>query len=365
MLEVPVEGLLSAESWITRSGTSTNTGTKPGLLVTKGSGPGVGLVASVVEAAGLGSRGEDGGKVVGGNVDSEGGVGEGGGGGEGWGETLQWEVWAVMLQALRGLAAVHAVSEGTTHRAVCLANILVAERRIDPINDRDGDVGGGGSGGVAGAFDITEAAQTTTGLIPSLSLSQPLPASSTSASMPTLPRGFRRAQLGPPAPAALARPPPESLAPEVVRGKPFGQPADVYAFGVALRTACCWGDGTEDGAGCGGDVGSANVGGGPGRGGGGGGVGVNVGSGTWGRQGMLAPGVGPPPGPLRQALIEVLGIMLEEDPSQRCTVVEVSDSSVYGEGWMKGIRGYGLRLVVYRTAVMYHPLFLSCSSSIF
>ena len=91
------------------------------------------------------------------------------------------------------------------------------------------------------------------------------------------------------------------MAPEVVRGQAFGQPADVYAFGVALRSACCGVKGVEayyapvDGAGASG-----------------GGV-----------QAILPAGRGPDAGPLRQALVQLLESMLEQDPSQRCTVTEV------------------------------------------
>ena len=127
------------------------------------------------------------------------------------------------------------------------------------------------------------------------------------ASPPPRKPGFRRAQLGPPAPAALARLPTESVAPEVVRGQPFGQPADVYAFGVALRAACCGVKGVAahyapvDGAGANGA----------------------------GAQAMLPAGRGPDAGPLRQALLQLLGSMLEEDPSQRCTVSEVRVCAVF------------------------------------
>lgn len=191
-------------------------------------------------------------------------------------EHSQMEIWAMMLQALRGLAAVHALSEDSTHRAVCLANILVAARSSP-----------GSAGGTA------QTAAVAAGRPPSLNTQQ---------------HGFRRAQMGPPAPAALAHPSAACIAPEVVRGQSFGQPADVYAFGCALRAACCGaqhkesfyatrGEGRVDG----------------GSGGGAGG----------GKPGVLPAGLGPSYGPLRQALVQLLESMLEEDALHRCTALEV------------------------------------------
>lgn len=120
-------------------------------------------------------------------------------------EEFQIGVWAVMVQALRGLAAVHTLKDGSVHRAVCLSNILVAARSTNQ--------------------KTPTAASAATGR--------------GSSSAPAMPHGFRRAQLGTPSPAALAQPPAACVAPEVVRGQEFRQPADVYAFGCALRAACC------------------------------------------------------------------------------------------------------------------------------
>lgn len=191
-------------------------------------------------------------------------------------EHSQVEIWAVMLQALRGLAAVHALSEDSTHRAVCLANIIVAAR----------------SG-------------------------PELPAESAAAGLPSSPtarqHGFRRAQLGPPAPAALAYPSAGCIAPEVVRGQSFSQPADVYAFGCALRAACCGAQRKESFYATGG----------------GGTVDGGSGGGAGGKPGVLPAGLGPFFGPLRQALVQLLESMLEEDASHRCTALEVSTGSFF------------------------------------
>eukprot|EP00752_Nemacystus_decipiens_P011118 g9878.t1 len=198
------------------------------------------------------------------------------------GEHSQVETWAVMLQALRGLAAVHALSEDSTHHAVCLSNILVAARSSPHVP--------------AGTTHAAEAA----GLRPSPS-TQPL-------------HGFRKAQLGPPAPAAFARPSAGCIAPEVVRGQGFGQPADVYAFGCALRAACCGAQHNSSfcATGGGGRVGSGS-----------GGVAAG------GNPGVLPAGLGPSFGPLRQALVQLLESMLEEDVSHRCTALEALSSDYF------------------------------------
>ena len=203
-------------------------------------------------------------------------------------EHSQVEIWAVMLQALRGLAAVHALSEDSTHRAVCLANILVAAR------PSPGFPAGKAKAATAATTETPPPAAAAAGLPPS----------------PTARRhgGFRRAQMGPPAPAALAHPSAGCIAPEVVRGQSFGQPADVYAFGCALRAACCGARHEE----------SFYATGGGGRmdgGSGGGAAGV--------KPGVLPAGLGPSFGPLRQALVQLLESMLEEDLSHRCTALEV------------------------------------------
>ncbi|CAN0036987.1 unnamed protein product, partial [Ectocarpus sp. 13 AM-2016] len=103
-------------------------------------------------------------------------------------ERSQVEVWAVMVQALAGLAAVHAISERSVHRAVCLDNILVAARSSpeSPPGRRLPLAGGGGGGSVSPNSDGSS--------------------SSSSSSHPRGQHGFRRAKLGPPFPAALARP---------------------------------------------------------------------------------------------------------------------------------------------------------------
>eukprot|EP00903_Cladosiphon_okamuranus_P007099 g6898.t1 len=199
-------------------------------------------------------------------------------------EHSQVETWAVMLQALKGLAAVHALSEDSTHRAVCLANILVAARSRP-------DCPGG-------------TAQTAAAVAAAAGLPPP---------QNTQQQGFRRAQMGPPAPAALARPSAACIAPEVVRGQSFGQPADVYAFGCALRAACCGAQHKESFY--------ANGRGGRMEGGSGGGAG--------GKPSVLPAGLGPSFGPLRQALVQLLESMLEEDVSHRCTALEALSSDYF------------------------------------
>lgn len=245
MLEVPVEGALSARVWVNSSAT-----------------PALPVVSSTVT---------DGSRASTRNEDRDG--------------SFQSEVWAVMVQALRGLVAVHASLDGAMHRAVCLENILVA-RRPPSVS------------------------------VGSNTLSRPEAiAAHGSPVSPSKVYGFRRAQLGPPAPAALAQPPPEYLAPEVVRGQPYSQAADVYAFGFALRVACCGGH-VSDGVG---DYGSA----------------VSVESaGVTGNlsgagQSILDPEAGPPPGPLRQSLVHLLHSMLEPDPSRRCSAAEVGTIPFY------------------------------------
>lgn len=183
-------------------------------------------------------------------------------------ERLHTEVWIVMVQALQGLAEVHAISDESTHRAVCLENILVAAR---PAPAPSTEAGAG-----VGAATISASSG-----------------------------GFRRAQLGPPAPAGLAIPSTEYLAPEVVRGQPFRQAADMYAMGVALRAACSgWGRGSSYFAAADAPKGGSGGGGGDAR-------------------ASLPPGYGPDDGPVRQALLQLLDSMLEEDASRRCTAPEV------------------------------------------
>lgn len=266
MLEVPAEGWLSAKAWLTAATTTAapDSVTERALVV---------FPPPSVEAPSPTSPKEDGGMAG--------------------TEVFQWEVWAVMLQALRGLVAVHAFSDGATHRAVCLENILVVSRPL----------------GNAGSSCGQVLAPDDPRLMSSLYSTQQQPS-------PPLPRGLRQAQLGPPAPAALCRPPPQSLAPEVVRGKPFSQAADVYAFGIALRAACCGGSEVKGGKGYGG---SAGIG------------GSEVGAGSGGVQAVLGPGFGPPPGPARQSLMQVLGGMLEEDPSKRWSALEVRPCRVCGK----------------------------------
>ena len=247
LLEVPVEGALTAQAWLAAAAAEGRAAVSNLELATV-AGP-VGLEGTPAAESAAGAAAVDFAN-----------------------EQSQVEVWAVMLQALRGLAAVHGLSDGSTHRAVCLANILVAARpcpRLPPA----------AAGGAAGA------------------------ATSTS--------GFRRSQLGPPAPAALASPSAACTAPEVVRGQRYTPAADVYAFGCALRAACCGADRKEEfyAAVGGGDGGKGNAG------GGGGSTGV--------KRGVLPTGLGPSFGPLREVLAQLLEKMLEEDPSRRCTALEV------------------------------------------
>lgn len=257
LLEVPVEGSLSARAWLTST-------SRPSVE---------GLVASAAEIKPA--------------VMSERGVG--------WREKFQVEVWAIMLQALRGLVAVHAFSDKATHRGVCLENILVAASPRSVPTDGEAD----GSAGAHGP--------------------------------PAPPRGFlRRAQLGPPAPAALARPAPESVAPEVLRGQPFSQAADVYAFGFALRLACCTVGGATD------DVGASEGDKNPGSLGKGGGAGGGAPS-------VMGPEAGPPPGPFRDSLVQVLESMLALDPSRRCTA-EQARLLVHCRRTRRGRLGFSRRI---------------------
>ena len=248
-LEVPVEGALTARAWLASL-------VQPVVEAELAPGPGAGLPDGTAAAAAAASV----------NLA---------------GEHSQVEVWAVMLQALRGLAAVHAISEDSIHRAVCLANILVAARSSPDV-----------PAGTAQA-----AASASAAGVPPSPTTQPL-------------HGFRRAQLGPPAPAALAHPSAGCIAPEVVRGQGFGQPADVYAFGCALRAACCGARHKESFYATGG-VGRVDG-------------GSSGGGAAGGKQpGVLPTGLGPSYGPLRQALVQLLESMLEEDVSRRCTALEV------------------------------------------
>ncbi|CAM9876812.1 unnamed protein product [Ectocarpus fasciculatus] len=213
-----------------------------------------------------------------------------------------------MVQALAGLAAVHAVSERSVHRAVCLDNILVAARSspASPPARRLPPAEGGGGGAVT-------------------------PNSDGSSSLhPRGQHGFRRAKLGPPFPAALARPSAGCIAPEVVRGKEFGQPADVYAFGCALRAACCGAKHAESFYATASGGGGGDGGGGKGSGGGGGGGG-GAGRAAGGKQQelLLPVGLGPTFEPLRAALAQLLDSMLEEDPSRRCTALEALSSDYF------------------------------------
>ncbi|CAM9638922.1 unnamed protein product, partial [Hapterophycus canaliculatus] len=202
-------------------------------------------------------------------------------------EEFQVGVWAVMVQALRGLAAVHALHDGSVHGAVNLANILVAARSNPKPSARQ-----------------ASAASTAAGGGPS------------SPPAPTMPHGFRRAQLGPPSPAALARPSAACVAPEVVRGRDFCQPADIYAFGCALRAACCGAQHPESYYATGGDGG--------GRGSASGGSSSAV-----KKASVLPVGLGPAPGPLREALVQLLERMLEEDAPCRCTALEALSSDYF------------------------------------
>lgn len=205
------------------------------------------------------------------------------------GQRSELDVWFTMLQALRGLAAVHAVSEESTHRAVCLGNILVAARPT-----ADTSVAGGSSSSVAYLTAADNADTEKNDRLPYFFAPH-----ISSSLYPLPPCDIRRAQLGPPAPASLARPPVEYLAPEILRGKPFRQPADVYAFGVLLQAACCGGEGVVSGR-TKGKNGSEVV-----------------------RGGVLPSWRGPSEDQGRQALSQVLESMLEEDPSRRCSAVEV------------------------------------------
>lgn len=217
------------------------------------------------------------------------------------------EVWAVMVQALRGLAAVHAMSEESTHRAVCLSNILVAARSARESATVTAE--GKATVGVPYSYPLTsEIVDVEPEKNVSTTSAVAVAGNVWSASPPLLAdivkHGFWRAQLAPPSPASLAQPPIEYVAPEVVRGQPFRQPADVYAFGIALRAAFCGGheeamyyiDTPREG----------------GKGGGG-----------TGMRPVLPRGRGPAEGPFREALVEALEKMLEEDASRRCTALEV------------------------------------------
>lgn len=241
MLEVPVEGALTAQAWLAAAaaegGVVNHAEAAKEAALNRAAADGL-EGTPAVEAAAIGFAGEK----------------------------AQVEVWAVMLQALRGLAAVHSLSDGCTHGAVCLANILVAARPSPKLP--------------AGAVASTS--------------------------------GFRRAQLGPPAPAALASPSAVFIAPEVVRGQRYTPAADVYAFGCALRAACCGANRKEEYYAA---VAAAVTADGKGNAGGGGSAGV--------KQGVLPAGLGPSFGPLREALGQLLEKMLEEDPSRRCTALEV------------------------------------------
>lgn len=217
------------------------------------------------------------------------------------------EVWAVMVQALRGLAAVHALSEESTHRAVCLSNILVAGKSARDSGTVTAD--GKATVGVPYCYPSTSQIvevepEVKTRTASAIGVTGNVWSASSPIRENIVKHDFRRAQLAPPSPASLAQPPIEYVAPEVVRGQPFRQPADVYAFGIALRAAFCGGheeatyysDTPKEG----------------GKGGGGTGM----------RQ-VLPSGRGPAEGPFREALVEVLEKMLEEDASRRCTALEV------------------------------------------
>lgn len=263
MLEVPVEGALTAKAWLAATARSVaGKGVEP-------HAPAIGVADPVHPAEeACDAPSVDAGEPAGGTESGEG---------------FQLEVWAVMIQALRALAAVHAVSEQSTHRAVCLANILVAAR---PAPD---------SSVLESA--LTARPSDTAVAVDAGRLIYSFARQAASPPQPP-PSGFRRAQLGPPAPAALAHQSTEYLAPEVVRGQPFRQSADVYAFGVALRAACCGGDELAS---------------------------FNAADGVSGGVNAVMPaGRGPEAGPLRQALLQVLESMLEEDSSRRCTALEVS-----------------------------------------
>ncbi|CAM9412035.1 unnamed protein product, partial [Ectocarpus sp. 12 AP-2014] len=286
LLEVNVEGALTAKAWLAASATAEKVDGKP--VDRPGTEAEPAAVAMAAAAAAV-DRAEDAPapEVAAVAVDSAS------------SERFQVEVWAVMIQALAGLAAVHAVSERSVHRAVCLDNILVAARSSPESQPgrRLPLAGCGGGGAVAPNSD-----------------------GSSSSSHPRGQHGFRRAKLGPPFPAALARPSAGCIAPEVVRGQEFGQPADVYAFGCALRAACCGAKHAES-------FYATASGGGGGKGSGGGGGGRAAGG---KQQELLLPvGHGPAFEPLREALAQLLDSMLEEDPSRRCTVLEALSSDYF------------------------------------
>lgn len=283
LLEVNVEGALTAKAWLAASATAGRVDGKPVDHPGTEAEPAAVAMAAAAAAAVDGAEDAPAPEAAAVAVDSAS------------SERFQVEVWAVMVQALAGLAAVHAVSERSVHRAVCLDNILVAARSSpeSPPGRRLPLAGGGGGGAVAPNSD----------------------GSSSLSSHPRGQHGFRRAKLGPPFPAALARPSAGCIAPEVVRGQEFGQPADVYAFGCALRAACCGAKHAES-------FYATGSGGGGGKGSGGGGGGGRAAGGK--QQELLLPvGLGPAFEPLREALAQLLDSMLEEDPSRRCTVLEV------------------------------------------
>lgn len=275
MLEVPVEGALTARAWLAAS---TGEAVHPLPVVATDTG-----VPNLVQPAIV--KVEPSTAAAAGSRDASSSVLETTAAATDYAanEHFQVEVWAVMVQALRGLAAVHSLSKGSTHGAVCLANILVAARSSP---------------------ELPATAESVAGVV--AGNSSPLAPAVASRTK----RGFRRSQLGPAAPAALAYPSAGCIAPEVARGQKLSQPADVYAFGCALRAACC-------GAGHNESVYATGVDGGNWKGASGGGDGAG------GKQTVLPAGLGPSFGPLREALVQLLESLLEEDASRRCTAVEV------------------------------------------
>ncbi|CAM9355888.1 unnamed protein product [Scytosiphon promiscuus] len=272
VLEVSVEGALTAKAWLVASSAASRGALADSYvasLADQGAGQGGGpVLMPLVTADGMEGRHAP--PTARPGSDSL------------TGEDFQVGVWAVMVQALRGLAAVHALHAGSVHRAVCLANILVAARSANPKPPAPPPACAAAGGG------------------------SPPPA-------PKMPHGFRRAQLGPPSPAALARPSAACVAPEVVRGQEFCQPADVYAFGCALRAASCGAQRPES------HYATA----------GGRGVGAGAASGAPKKVSVLPAGLGPAPGPLREALAQLLERMLEEDPTCRCTALEALSSDYF------------------------------------
>ncbi|CAM9911672.1 unnamed protein product [Choristocarpus tenellus] len=189
-----------------------------------------------------------------------------------------WEVWVVMFQALRGLVMLHAA--GITHGAVCLENILVAAHVR-------GSVGGGAEGSKGGEND--------TGPVGPMA-------------------AYHRAMMCLPLPVALARLPSDSLPPEVVKGDTCSTASDMYAFGVALYNVYYKGNGL----GTGGKEEEHKR-----RG--------SWGGGAMGHGGGVLAGVreGQLSWQFRQALQQLLVVLLADDPGQRPTALEALSSEFF------------------------------------